>query len=69
MINPKYAAVAQGLERHSYKVVVGGSNPPCRTYARVAQWIRAEGFYPSGRRFESCRECFFKGVFNRRGND
>ena len=44
MINPKYAAVAQWLERHSYKVVVGSSILPCRTYARVAQLDRAFDF-------------------------
>src|SRR5438067_688944 len=26
--------------------------------APVAQWIRADGFYPLGRRFESCRGRF-----------
>lgn len=29
--------------------------PPLMGVALVARWIRADGFYPSGRRFESCR--------------
>lgn len=33
------AAVAQWLERNSYKVVVGGSIPPCRTLTKDSKFV------------------------------
>ena len=36
---PHQPAVAQGLERRSYKAVVGGSSPPCRTYGLIVKRI------------------------------
>lgn len=38
-----------------YTQNVGGSNPSSDKQGSVVQWIRTGGFYPSGRRFESCR--------------
>lgn len=62
-----YAPVVQGLERYSYKVVVGGSIPPRRTVLikgvdmdwrkyRACDGVPAEVFYPPNEDEDSERE-------------
>lgn len=52
-------AYASGLDRHSYKVKAGGSNPPVPTnrskqfYGGLAQLARAWDSYPQGLLFDS----------------
>lgn len=48
-----FAAIAQLAAHRSSTSKVAGSSPVRRSSAPVAQWIRAAGFYPVGREFES----------------